>query len=97
MSPVLETYAMNVIEEGIRRSLLMSDVARMQLEDATEAATKQFRTIDWAPADGGEMFYGPLPDKIIDRLPVVEMRNAGLAQRAVQRLNTLMHRGTKTA
>jgi hypothetical protein len=89
---------MNMMNEGVRRSLVARDIARMQVEDAAEAAAKQSTTIDWSPVDGGDMFCGSVPGLAGASLPVVEPpKTLGLGQRVLQRLNTLLHGRTKPA
>lgn len=87
---------MNATNEGVRRSLLVGSLARMQDEDAAERAAGM---IDWSSTDGRESFYGPVSADVEAKSESEWSHNkgSGMAQRAFQRLNAIAHRRHRAA
>lgn len=51
---------MRGMSAGVERSLLVGSIARMQIEDAADAASKRSGLIDWQPVKGCSLFQGPV-------------------------------------
>jgi hypothetical protein len=80
---------MRITSEGVRRSLLVGDIARMQAADAEDAAAYRSPMIDWSRTDGGELFCGPVPEIEDIEVEWIPDEPGGVAHRALQRASAV--------
>ena len=92
---------MNAMNEGVRRSLMVSNIARLQGADASAKAPSAAGAINWGGAAGGEAFYGPIsvgPTSVPVEVATgwVETGSVGVGQHALRVLSGLLHRQRRT-
>ena len=83
---------MNAMDAGVERSLLVGAIARMQEEDAAEAAACHSGVVDWSAVEGFDLFQGPILISVDgSEAEWTETASSGIAHRALERLHSLMH------